>query len=70
MSGELRDEIVERVRRGEQLESIELELLSPRPGLNDEARAALWLYAWLECEAPHRRFGRSTPAPPLECGHD
>jgi len=58
MSGELCEEIATRVRRGEQPDSIEVELLSSRPGLDDDERAALWLFAWLEQGARESRFQR------------
>jgi len=61
MSDGLRDAIAELVRRGEQLDTIEAELLSPRSGLDDDERAALWLYAWLETEAPAGRPRRRPP---------
>ena len=61
MGDELRERIAEFVRRGEQLETIEAELLSPRPGLDDDERAALWLYAWLQSEAPAGRVRRRPP---------
>jgi len=67
MSDGLCDEIAKRVRRGEQPDSIEVELLSSRPGLGDDERAALWLYAWLEQEAPAGRFERTAR---LEYTHD
>jgi hypothetical protein len=56
---ELREEIAEHVRRGEQLETIETELLTPRRGLDDDQCAALWLFAWLKREVPARRFSRA-----------
>jgi len=59
MNDELRAEIAEHVRRGEQLDRIETELLTPRHGLDDEQRAALWLFAWLKREVPTRRFSRA-----------
>ena len=59
MSDELREMIAELVRRGEQLDTIETELLTPRPGLDDDERAALWLFAWLKREVPPRRFSRA-----------
>jgi hypothetical protein len=59
MSDGLREMIAELVRRGEQLDTIETELLTPRPGLDDDERAALWLFAWLKREVPPRRFSRA-----------
>jgi hypothetical protein len=67
MSGELCDEIARRVRRGEQPDSIEAELLSSRLGLGDDERAAGWLYAWLAQQTPARRFERAAR---LEHVHD
>ena len=69
MSDELRERIAEFVRRGEQLETIEAELLSPRPGLDDDERSALWLYAWLESQAPMGRVRRRPPRA-VEITHD
>ena len=68
MSDGLREMIAELVRRGEQLETIETELLTPRPGLDDDERAALWLFAWLECETTGRRFARR-PAGASDSSH-
>lgn len=71
MSGELRDEIAQRVRRGEQPDRIEVELLSSRPGLGEDERATVWLLAFLAGEAPLRaRFERPERAARLEYVHD
>ena len=71
MSGMLRDEIAERVRRGEQPDRIEVELLSSRPGLSEDERAAAWLYAFLARETPVRnRIERPDRARRLEYAHD
>ena len=62
MHDELRERIAEYVRRGERLDAIEVELLTPRPGLDDDERAALWLYAWLEGETHLHGHCRRAPS--------
>ena len=57
MDAYLEEEITERVRRGEAPDDIATAVLRPRPWLDEDARSALWLYAWVRSE--HRsRFGR------------
>ena len=71
MSGELCEEIAERVRRGQQPDSIESDLRSSRPGLREDERAALWLLAFLAGEAPLRhRFVRDARPVHVEYAHD
>jgi hypothetical protein len=51
MDAQLQAEITERVRRGDDPDVIEDAVLAPRPWFKDEdARSALWLYAWAERE--------------------
>ena len=52
----LRDEIKERVRRGDPLEVIDHELIDARRWLDEDERAALWLYAWLGVEHREREL--------------
>jgi|1186.fasta_scaffold356239_2 hypothetical protein len=71
MSGELRDEVARRVRRGERPDRIEVELLSSRPGLDEDEIAALWLYAFLAGETPLREsLERPERCARLEYAHD
>jgi hypothetical protein len=49
MSGdlvELRNTIAERMDDGASLDEVETELIEPQDDLDDEERAALWLFAW------------------------
>jgi len=55
--GDLRREIDELVRLGAPPDTIEAELLTPRAWLDDDERAALWLYAWLAAEMGGGRSG-------------
>jgi hypothetical protein len=50
MLSQLREIIERRATRGESLERIESEVVEPAP-LDEERRAALWLYAWLRTSA-------------------
>ena len=51
MEAQLQAEITELVRRGDSPDAIEDVVLAPRPWVVDEdARSALWLYAWVEGE--------------------
>jgi len=43
---EQQDEIVLRLDRGESLADVEAELVDAALALNDDERAALWLFAW------------------------
>jgi len=43
---EQQDEIVLRLDRGESLADVEAELVDTALALNDDERAALWLFAW------------------------
>jgi hypothetical protein len=50
-------EIHERiVGRGEPLGQVEDELINAAPGLNDDQRAGLWLYAWSLQSPAHQRY--------------
>lgn len=53
MAGWLNDDIDRRVSAGESLDRIEAELVDAVP-VDEDRRAALWLYAWLRT--------RNTPA--------
>lgn len=44
------------VERGESLDRVEQELIGPAGDLNEEQRAALWLYAWSLQSAAHQRY--------------
>jgi hypothetical protein len=52
MLSELRETVEHRIARGDELDRIEAEVVEPAP-LDEERRAALWLYAWLRRTAPH-----------------
>jgi hypothetical protein len=55
MEAQLQAEITELVRRGDSPDTIEDVVLKPRPWFVDEdARSALWLYAWVEGEKRQR----------------
>ena len=55
MEAQLQAEITELVRRGDDPDTIQNAVLRPRPWVRDEdARSALWLYAWVEGEKRHR----------------
>ena len=55
MEAQLQAEITELVRRGDDPDSIEDAVLAPRPWFKDEdARSALWLFAWAEGEKRSR----------------
>ena len=45
MSGSLLVEIRRRMRRGDSIDDVDLELIE-RTGLSPDQKAALWLYAW------------------------
>jgi hypothetical protein len=57
MDAQVQAEISELVRRGDDPDAIEEAVLGPRPWLDEDARSALWLYAWVEGEK-RRRFVR------------
>jgi hypothetical protein len=42
----LREEVAERLERGERLPRLERDLIEPAHGLDEEQRAATWLFAW------------------------
>lgn len=42
----LRDEAALGRERGERLSTLEVELIESAPGLSEDERAALWLFAW------------------------
>jgi hypothetical protein len=52
----LREAVEERIEQGDELERIEAEVVDPAP-LDEERRAALWLYAWCRAQEalPERR---------------
>jgi hypothetical protein len=52
----LREAVEERIVLGDQLDRIEAEVVDPAP-LDEERRAALWLYAWCRAQEarPERR---------------
>ena len=52
----LQDEIHERMGRRGSLDDVHVELIEPC-GLNDDQKAALWLYAW--SHLPRRKQRRS-----------
>ena len=45
-SQEIQDDIAHRLDRAERLADIEVKLGDVEPDLNDDERAALWLFAW------------------------
>jgi hypothetical protein len=45
MNAPLQDEIRRRMRHGESIDDVDLELIE-RSGLSTDEKAALWLYAW------------------------
>lgn len=45
MSPSILDEIRSRMRHGESIDDVDLELIE-RSGLSTDEKAALWLYAW------------------------
>jgi hypothetical protein len=45
MSASILDEIRRRMRHGESIDDVDLELIE-RTGLSPDQKAALWLYAW------------------------
>lgn len=51
--GEIHDRIV---GRGQPLGQVEDELINAVPGLNDDQRAGLWLYAWSLQSPAHQRY--------------
>lgn len=51
--GEIHDRIV---GRGQPLGQVEDELINAVPGLNDDQRAGLWLYAWSLQSTAHQRY--------------
>jgi len=69
----LRGEVDVRVRRGEDLATIEDDVIDGC-GLPDEDKSALWLYGWATQEAGRGRYERRQQAfrsggsPPLEWG--
>ena len=50
-SWELREQVAERLDLGETLPRLEADLIDPALGLDDEQRAATWLFAWSYCPA-------------------
>jgi hypothetical protein len=44
------------VEEGESLDRVEQELIGPAGDVNEEQRAALWLYAWSLQSAAHQRY--------------
>ena len=44
------------VEEGETLDRVEQELIGPAGDVNEEQRAALWLYAWSLQSAAHQRY--------------
>jgi hypothetical protein len=44
------------VEHGESLDQVEQELIGPARDVNEEQRAALWLYAWSLQSAAHQRY--------------
>ena len=44
------------VEHGEPLDRVEHELIGPAGDVNEEQRAALWLYAWSLQSAAHQRY--------------
>jgi hypothetical protein len=57
----VRNRVASLVAAGRGLDEIEAKVLDPAP-VNEEARSALWLYAWVLEERHGRR--RAEPAPP------
>jgi hypothetical protein len=52
MSNPIQEEIRRRMRHGESIDDVDLELIE-RTGLSQDEKAALWLYAW--SFAPRRK---------------
>ena len=44
------------VELGEPLDQVEQELIGPAGDVNEEQRAAVWLYAWSLQSAAHQRY--------------
>ena len=44
------------VEHGESLDRVEQELIGPAGDVNEEQRAAVWLYAWSLQSAAHQRY--------------
>ena len=44
------------VEEGESLDRVEQELIGPAGDVNEEQRAALWLYGWSLQSAAHQRY--------------
>jgi hypothetical protein len=42
----LQDQVELRLQRGASLVAVDAELIERAPGLSDDDKAALWLYAW------------------------
>jgi hypothetical protein len=52
---QLQHEIMDRMTAGASLDDIEGELIARAEGLTEDARSALWLYAWsFQSTAPQR----------------
>jgi hypothetical protein len=51
----LREEIGERMNDGASLDDVEAELIESQDHLDDDERAALWLYAWSFVPPPRQR---------------
>lgn len=46
VSDSLRDLVAHRLERGARVADVEDELIEAAPGLSEDERAALWLFAW------------------------
>ena len=60
MVDHVRDEVARWLEHGAAVAEVENELIETTPGLSDDDRAALWLFAW--SYRPSRRRPQAKPA--------
>jgi hypothetical protein len=65
---QLQHEIVDRMAAGASLNEIEDELIAPAEGLTEDARSALWLYAWSFQNTSRQRYAADQLLRGLEGG--
>jgi hypothetical protein len=53
---QLQLEIMDRMAAGASLEEVEGQLIAPAEGLTEDARSALWLYAWSFQNTSRQRY--------------
>ena len=56
----VRDEVASRLDRGAAVSEVQAELIDGAPGLEEDERAALWLFAW-SYGASARRYVEQEP---------